>query len=203
MCWEAARANSLLRLKSDLERGLVDDEIIELLLAINENENMFSTSSCAGRITIGCNGKGPEDKASTEHLLTSHTPISVYDVMKALEEKNCSWLWLKASHPLLDLYVRDFDLALKLVSIARSAGFKYSGIQPSSCCYRVIIRGSDNVQYPLSGRENGYTIAKVVSHANKFLLNGKLKLARFVGALEGEGIISSDEAMLFHDDELL
>ncbi|UXD22210.1 hypothetical protein IPA_02610 [Ignicoccus pacificus DSM 13166] len=186
-----------------MEKGLVDEELIDLLLALNENENLFTTSSCAGRITIGCNGKNPEDKRGTEHLLTSHSPISVYDVFKALDGKRCQWLWIKASHPLLDIGVKDIDLAMKLVSLAKTAGFKYSGIQPSNCCYRVIVRGSDNIQYPLSGRENGHTIAKVVSHANRFLLNGKLKLVRFVGLLEDEGIINSLEDTLFYDEELL
>ena len=202
MCWEAARARSLIKLKNDLRKGLVDEEIVHLLLALNENENVFTTSSCAGRITVGCNPTSPEDKISTEHLLVSHDPVSVDDVVTAIKDKKCFWTWIKASHPLLDLSVRDMDLASKIVGMAKEAGFKYSGIQPSNCCYRVIIRGSDNVQYPISGHEETKVIAKILSHANKFLLSGKLKLARLVGAFEREGLIESFEELLFSEELL-
>ncbi len=201
--WEAARAGTLAKLERDLKDNLVDEELIQLLKALNEHEDMFTTSSCAGRITVGCNDVALEDKRGTEHLLVSHGPVSVYDVMKVLENKKCTWMWIKASQPLLDISVKKIDLAMKIVTIARSAGFKYSGVQPYGGQYfRVLIRGSDNVQYPLSGKEDEKVLAKVISHANAFLLNGKLKLARFVSALENENLISLEEELLFDAEEL-
>ncbi len=199
MCWETLRASSLLRLKRDMESGLVDDEIVELLQALNENENVITTSSCAGRITLGCSDDFLDNKVATNNVLVSHSPVSVDEVMEKLGTIECKWTWLKASHPLLDIAVRDLETALNLVSFAQRAGFKYSGLQKSRCCYRVIVRGSDNLQIPLTGSESPKVIAKLVGTVNRFLINGKLKLAKFVSILEAEGMLNGLDEVLFGD----
>ncbi|ALU12262.1 hypothetical protein EYM_01900 [Ignicoccus islandicus DSM 13165] len=189
----------MLRLKKDIEEGLVDEELIELLKALNENEMLFTTSSCAGRITLGCSDDFLNNKVAANNVIVSHSPVSVDLVLNALKGMECKWSWLKASHPLLDIAVKDLDLALDLVGFAQRAGFKYSGIQRSRCCYRVIVRGSDNLQAPLTGNEDPKTVAKLVGTANRFLINGKLKLTKFVSILESEGVIDGLDELLLED----
>jgi len=128
-------------------------------------------------------------------LLKSHSPISVNDLVEALEKADCKHLWAKSSHPLLDISVKDLDKALDIVDHARRAGFKYSGVQRSHCCYRVIIRGNDNLHFPLFKGEDLKRLARVVSELNRFLLEGKVRLARLMSSLESGGLLSMDDVL--------
>ncbi len=191
------RDEALSRLHEDVERELVDDELIELLEILNRSPNIYTTSSCAGRITLGCNNTSWEDKKSTRLPFKSHKPVSVDDVLSAIERIDCKWMWLKASYPLLDIAVRDLDDGLRLVEVARKAGFKYSGIQPSrGQKYHVLIRGNDNVQVPLKKKVDIEELAKIVSLMNRILLDGKVKLVRLISMLEEEGFIDGLEELL-------
>ncbi len=197
MNWDELRNNTLHRLYRDLEFELVDDELIELLQSLNKNPNIYTTSSCAGRISLGCNNVSWEDKKSTRIPFKSHKPISVNDVLGIIERIECKWMWLKVSYPLLDIAVKDLEDGLRLVDAARKAGFKYSGIQPSrGQKYHVLIRGNDNVQVPIRRRIDVKDLAHVVSLMNRILLDGKVKLARLVSILEEEGFIDGLEELL-------
>ena len=192
LCWEALKERARSRLESEGLLGLVDHEMLEFLRAFNENDEMFTTSSCAGRITVACNDVSPQDKRGTKLILKSHSPISVEDLAKALSEAGCRHVWAKSSHPLLDVAVKSLETALDLVEYAKKAGFKYSGVQKSNCCYRVIIRSNDNMYFPLFGNEETERLARIVSELNKFLLEGKVRLARLMSALEEAGLVSLD-----------
>ncbi len=196
--WEELRDEALSRLYEDVERELVDDELVELLELLNRSPNVYTTSSCAGRITLGCNDTSWEDKKSTRLPFKSHKPVSVNDVLSVIEKIDCRWMWLKVSYPLLDIAVKNIDDGLKLVEVARKAGFKYSGIQPSrGQKYHVLIRGNDNVQVPLRKEIDVEELAKIISLMNRILLDGKVKLARLVSMLEEEGFIDGLEELLF------
>ena len=199
MEWEELRGAALSKLEEDSELGLVDDELVELLKLLNRSSSSFyTTSSCAGRIILGCNDTSWEDKRNTRIPLKSHKPVRVDDVLSVLEELDCKWMWMKASYPLIDMAVRELEDALKIVDIARKAGFKYSGVQPSRReGYHVLIRGSDNVQVPVRKGMAADEVARVVSLLNKILLDGKVRLTRLISMLEDEGFIDGLEELLF------
>ena len=200
MCWETEKLKALSRLEEDLQMGLVDEELEELLLMLNENEDLLTTSSCAGRISILC-GNEYWNKREANMLMKSHTPVSVYAVITALRKGlGCKNLWIKATHPILDMKVSDLQKAFDLVKLAVRAGFKYSGIQKAICGYRVIIKSSDSIQAPLNhlarrvaeGRIGGDALrelALITSEMNKYLLEGKVRLARLLSLMMENNLI--------------
>ncbi len=46
--------DKLKRFKEDLQRGLVDELIIDIIVTLNNSNNLKTTSSCSGRIVILC-----------------------------------------------------------------------------------------------------------------------------------------------------
>ena len=195
MYWELMKSRALERLAREIMNGAVDEEVLELLDAINSIDKVFTTSSCAGRITVVCSDAPPNDKISARIVLKSHSPVSVRDVKEAVESaQKCAHVWAQSSHPLLDLMVKELDLAWRLVDLAKRAGFKYSGVQRSKDYYRVIIRSNDNIQIPMENGEDLKKLARTVSALNKFLLDGKVKLARLISLI--------DEELLFGEELL-
>ena len=200
MHWELMRSRALERLAREIMNGAVDEEVLELLDALNSTEKVFTTSSCAGRITVLCSDAPPNDKVAARIMFKSHSPVSVREVKEAIENaQNCAYVWAKSSHPLLDLMVKELDLAWRLVDLAKRAGFKYSGVQRSRDYYRVIIRSNDNIQIPMDGDEDLKKLAKSVSALNKFLLDGKVKLARLISLIDEEFVFGEEllERLLF------
>jgi len=195
LCWEALRDKALSRLESEAALGLVDEELMHFLKLLNKTEDVFTTSSCSGRIVVACNDVSPCDKKGTKMLLKSHSTISVNDLIRAIEKAECKHIWAKSSHPLLDVAVKDLQKALDIVDHAKRAGFKYSGVQRSHCCYRVIIRSNDSLYFPLFKDEDAKRLARVVSELNKFLLEGKVRLARLMSSLEAGGLLSMEAAL--------
>ncbi len=188
-------------MEDDLSRGLVDEEMKELLRLLNLNGNLATTSSCSGRIVVACSDKGYDDKRSTRFTLKSHSPVSVEQVKRALEEADCKYVWIKSSHPLIDVATEDLETALRLVNLAQRSGFKYSGVQQGRSFYRVLIRSNDNIHIPIFKDEDLKRLARITSVVNKFLLEGKVKLARLVSMLVDEGFIEAERMIddLFGD----
>ncbi|ABU82179.1 tRNA-wybutosine modification methyltransferase TYW3 [Ignicoccus hospitalis] len=189
MRWDLMKARALERLRSEAALGMVDGELLELLNLINSHQGLFTTSSCSGRITVACSDISPDDKRSTRIIYKTHRTTSVPAIENALREAKCKHLWAKSSHPLLDLFAKELDLAWDIVDLAKKAGFKYSGVQRSGSYYRVIIRSNENIQFPLNGDDDSKKLAKVVSELNKFLLEGKVRLARLLSLLDEDGLL--------------
>ncbi len=199
VCWELERVRALSRLEEHTQMGLIDDELLEFLWLLNENPHIVTTSSCSGRISILCGGDY-WDKREANLLVKSHSPISVYSVASALMKgKFCKNLWIKATHPILDLKVQDLKRALDIVRIAVKAGFKYSGVQDTPCGYRVIVKSSDSLQVPLNylvrmlrqgvRGEALRELAIITAEMNKYLLEGKVRLARLFSLMMENNLI--------------
>ncbi|XP_043431228.1 tRNA wybutosine-synthesizing protein 3 homolog isoform X2 [Prionailurus bengalensis] len=77
--------------KADLSRkGSVDEDVVELVQLLNEREQYFTTSSCAGRIILlDGNINGFEvQKQNCCWLLVTHKPCVKDDVIVALKKAN-------------------------------------------------------------------------------------------------------------------
>ncbi len=200
MCWEREKLKALSRLEEDLQLGLIDEELLEFLIMLNENDYILTTSSCAGRISILC-GSEYWNKREANLLMKSHVPVSVYSVISTLKRGlRCKNLWIKATHPILDMKVIDIQKAFEVIRLAVKAGFKYSGIQDAACGYRVIVKSSDSLQVPLNyivkriieGKKSGEVLrelALITSEMNKYLLEGKVRLARLFSLMIENNLI--------------
>ncbi len=120
----------LKKLEIALRKGEVDEPIIPLLNLINSFPDYVTTSSCAGRIVLI---KIPESgkKHEAEFIYKTHYETTFEEVWEALKEgvkKYKESIWFRAEPVILHVDCRNIEAAIKIVKLAREAGWKRSGI---------------------------------------------------------------------------
>ena len=138
------KANAIKKLDQALDRsraGGVDKPVRHLVDLINEQENLYTTSSCSGRIIIFSNidTNAPGKGHCTWHL-SSHEIISYQELLDTIVRMNGSEsdysknkfrnqeFSIKFEPCIFHVMVENLDLARIFMETARSAGFRNSGI---------------------------------------------------------------------------
>lgn len=127
------------------KKGNVDVQIAHLIDKINHSKDYYTTSSCAGRI---CILEVPESgkKHEAEWLHVTHDPSLFEDVKQAYDTyKGTNDCWFRAEPAILHVCARDTDSAMHLIQIAKSVGFKRSGIMSLSPRIMIEIMGDDRM----------------------------------------------------------
>ena len=106
------------------KKGKVDDEIKDLVDAINSKEDYCTTSSCAGRITLL--ERKSSKKIDATWLYSSHNPALFSELNDNL--KSSSDVWLMQESCILHIFCRNLDSASLFLQACRNAGFKRTGI---------------------------------------------------------------------------
>lgn len=118
------------------KKGNVDKEIAFLIDKINSSDKYYTTSSCAGRISII---KIPDSlrKDEADWLFVSHQPIT-YEELKI---DKIDWpkeaVWFRYESAILHVACRTIEDAQEFVNVAKFSGFKRSGIMATK--KRIII----------------------------------------------------------------
>jgi len=112
-------------LKASISVGDVDEELIPLLGVINSLEDYYTTSSCAGRISLLCDLGG---KGANKFLGKWHRKVDAGQVLSALKG-NKRTVWFMYEPPILHVVAKTLEKADEFIKAAREAGFKRSGIQ--------------------------------------------------------------------------
>ncbi len=183
MEFEERKRRFLERLKECIEKGEVDEDIIEVLEMLNSLENYFTTSSCSGRIILIRPGK---KKIDTEILFKSHRKVSFEEIKGILENLSEKYdeIWLKVEPVILHVDCRDLESARKMLDVARESGWKRSGlmvIRPKR--YLLELESTERLETIVSkdGRilpDEEY-LRILIEKANERLERTKEKLERF------------------------
>ena len=124
------KSNAMKKLEYALSEGLVDEGVISVINSFNSHPDIFTTSSCAGRIQlIILPDIGRKD--SVQRRKTWHREVTVDDVEGAISEFDIpdnSIVILQAQSPIFHLSCRTMELAIKLRGIVHSQGWKYSSL---------------------------------------------------------------------------
>tara|TARA_B110001454_G_C12600812_1_gene384370 strand:- start:252 stop:836 length:585 start_codon:yes stop_codon:yes gene_type:complete len=124
------KANAMKKLEYALSEGLVDEGVISVINSFNSHPEIFTTSSCAGRIQlIILPDIGRKD--SVERRKTWHREVTAEEVDAAIFEFDIpdnSIVILQAQSPIFHISCRTMDLAIKLRGIVHSQGWKYSSL---------------------------------------------------------------------------
>ena len=124
------KANAMGKLEAAKSEGLVDEGVIEVLSAFNSHPDIFTTSSCAGRLQlIVLPDIGRKD--SVELRKTWHRPVEfqeVKDALDALDVTSNSIVILQGQSPIFHIACRTMELAQKFRGIVHSQGWKYSSL---------------------------------------------------------------------------
>ena len=165
--------------------GEADEPIFYLLDYINNLKNYFTTSSCAGRITLMSipeNGKKKDAKFLYKtHYKTTGREVYNYLMEHYHKEKN---IWFKMEPFILHVAAKSIKYAFKILKIAQTSGLKHSGIiSKRNNIYFVEIQGSDRISTPVS--KNGTIIINkeyidvLVYEANKKLERVRNQIRKF------------------------
>lgn len=159
--------------------GDVDTDLIPLLDYINSLDSCYTTSSCAGRISL------LEDVGSKEDntfLGKWHHRVGEDEVLDALDSSK-GVVWFRYEPTILHIVCRTLEDAAKLLKLALRSGFKRSGIQTlKNQRYMAEVCSTEKIDAPVmdSGRmlaDKEY-IKYLASMANNKFSDGQKKLSR-------------------------
>ena len=124
------KSKAMQKLESALSEGLVDESVISVLNSFNSHPDIFTTSSCAGRIQlIVLPDIGRKD--SVELRKKWHRPVEFQEVKDAITNLDVppnSIVILQGQSPIFHVSCRTMELAQKFRGIVHSQGWKYSSL---------------------------------------------------------------------------
>lgn len=126
--FDMQRDKAMKQLEEARNEGKADDDIADLVDAINSNPDLYTTSSCAGRIAVLQTPK-KHDKLKSNWLGKWHRKVTLQDLKGALEKHDKHVVYLQSECPILHVVARDLGSAENLLFAAQQSGFKRSGIQ--------------------------------------------------------------------------
>lgn len=170
------------RLWEDLEIGYLDKDLLPILILFNLDRDVYTLSSCSGRIVVS-DSVYPWSRDEGSIVLKTHVPVKPGDLAPLLKKPVVRRLWLNATGPIVHLSARNMRTATYLLKVARMSGYKHSGILSLNKYKGVIIELTTGVRFStfigdgssiLETRDIGLLVEK----ANEILLYGKLMLNR-------------------------
>jgi tRNA wybutosine-synthesizing protein 3 len=136
--------------KPDKSRATTaDSHIILLLDTINGHPNMYTTSSCSGRIMVIEKKERMMKKDVIWHYI-SHDPVSPADIVQVAKKGRKDMVWFKFEPLILHVCCRDTNSAQALLTLAGKAGLKHSGAITLGKRIIIEIRGNDRIDAPIA-----------------------------------------------------
>ncbi|MEM2025379.1 MAG: hypothetical protein QXW94_03730 [Desulfurococcaceae archaeon] len=179
--WKSRKRLFWGKIWSDLEIGYLDRDLLPLLLTINRDSDLYTTSSCSGRIVV-MDSLYPWSREETGVVFKSHTPVKVEELDFLYSLKPYKNVWINVTGPILHVYALSSKKAVALLKTARRLGFKHSGVLSASKrrgYFLELITGIYISQLIL-GRSgvivNRESLFPLVDILNQSLLEGKLRL---------------------------
>ena len=198
--FDARKAVFVKRLIEEGSQHRVDFDIYDFLLAFNKSLNdYYTTSSCSGRIALAKAPRLSYSKGSGlfKFIIKWHRPVTYSEVINVISGISEGDVWLLVRAPIMHFVARDLNGALKILRIARDAGFKHSGIYSVTHDGVVVeVQGEDRFEVPIM--INGSLIVpmdelrRIVDIANETLMFGKFRLAHLIRLIEVELLGKTD-----------
>ena len=139
--------------KDKSNEGRWDKAIIPLCNKINRKPEYYTTSSCAGRITLV---KALDEKARGVFLFKSHNKINFSQLKKELSEavkKYDGLIYLKQEPCILHVACKDFKAGEDLLKKAREAGWKRSGIISTRKRVMLELMSTEKMELPIADKK--------------------------------------------------
>jgi tRNA wybutosine-synthesizing protein 3 len=178
------RRHALNKFRASVAVGDVDESILPLLEKINSFGDYYTTSSCAGRISVFQDvGSKPLDVS----LGKWHRKVTAAEVVACL--RPCEGVvWFLAEPPILHVACASLGAAGKMMDAARSSGFKRTGLQGvKEKRFMLEILSTERIDAPLMKDGKMLVPEKyvrfLVNLANKKHADGRKKLRRFEAKL--------------------
>jgi len=175
------------KLEQAKKEKLVDIEIIPILDIINSFENLYTSSSCYGRIVLL---EIPKigDKKNAKWLGKWHRTIKTDEVTSASQKAKTGQLWLLAQSLIVHIVAKTNSDAEKILKTAISSGFKNSGIKSLGRKVVVEICSTERLDAPVGRNGDLFCDEKflnlLVEIANDVIKRSNIKLKRLTEQLK-------------------
>lgn len=110
-----------------IEEKKVDDKLVSFLLKIKNIKNIFTSSSCAGRIMLLSTDENENKKISSFHK-KYHRQVLFKEIKEDLEKDTNNDIWLKTEPFIFHFGCKDYDTAKEILSFCQEFGLKKAGI---------------------------------------------------------------------------
>ena len=130
-------------------KGEVDEPALGLIRKINGQKDMFTSSSCWGRIML-IDFAG--EKGVSKFRGKWHRTVSFGEVKEALETAEGKQIWLRAEPLIIHVSCRNIQAAKKALEIKEKAGIKRGGIFSMT---------EDRIQIELEGTQRMEALVKI------------------------------------------
>ncbi len=169
--------------KSDKsKKGGIDKEIKQLVKKINSSKDYYTTSSCAGRIVLL--EKKSDKKQEIKWLFKKHGKVNFKEIKNSLKKLSKHDIWFRQEAAILHVACKTINNTQKLINLARSIGFKRSGIQSTKNKIIVEIASSDYIDTIIAKKGkllvDNDLLKILISEANKKLKRNKEKLKKLM-----------------------
>lgn len=184
--WLRHRDEAYRRFLEDIEIGYADKDIIDFIRLVFAKKNVYTTSSCSGRITI-VDALYPWSRDESYVVFKKHEPVTSSEVLSIIVQQPMYRFWLISSGPIIHFVAADLESALKVLRIAHESGFKHSGIiSLSSSGIVVEVVSGTWTSFILKDRDKVLVkdLDGVVSIANDILIEGKKRLEKLFKAFK-------------------
>ena len=198
--WYTYKQKAWERILRDKEIGYLDPDIFDVLEVFFKRKDTYTQSSCSGRITI-VDAELPWERRNSSVIYKNHLRMSIDDFIETINKGKVWNLWLVVQGPIFHVYSRTQEEAWKILKIARSVGFKHSGILTiNEKGVLVELRTGVKMVHLLKQNYTEEEMVNLVDIANKVLLKGKDKLHKIKNAIESS-LDSNDPMELRENSE--
>lgn len=181
------RKNIQLKKQDKSNIGGIDRQISKLVKKINSLENYYTTSSCAGRITML---KDMEQKKDNLFVFRTHEKTSFEEIKQELRKatKYKKLVYFKQEPCILHVACKNIAAAQRLIDKAKFVGFKKSGMFATRNRVICELLSTENIILPIldKGRvlvSDGF-LRLIVREANKKLERTRQKINRLYDLLK-------------------
>jgi len=186
--WSRWRNEAYRRFVEDIEIGYVDPDIVPLIKLIFSKRSIFSISSCSGRV-VAVDTTYPWVREDASIIFKKHSPLTLNELISIINTPIRYRCWIIVSGPILHIVAKSLESATKVLNLARSCGFKHSGIISlrrdgivleliSGTWTSFLVKELDTVLIDLKHAE------KLLKTVNEILEEGKRRLQRLEDALK-------------------
>ena len=161
-------------LKDAIKEKKVDEDIIPFLLEITKLKDIFTSSSCSGRIVL-LSSDINENKKYTSFHKRFHRKVEYEELIKEINSFSKGYLWLKVEPFIFHFGVKDLDFASKLLSFLRDFGLKRAAII-STRPGKIIVEATNTVFLStLIKKDNNLLVSEEYLKEIVFIANNKFE----------------------------
>ena len=192
MNFEKQKESVMKKFREAIEKGEVDKPILMDLIKVNKLKDVYTTSSCAGRIIL-LHDLGSKKYsyfiAKWHETVDENEFLDKIEKLRSKERELRGKIWLKQDPFILHISARNLEVAKKIIDVCFEVGFKHSGII-SIAKDRVVveINGLDRMSIPIFDERFGFlvdndTLLKFLRIANEKLERNAIFRSRFFDLL--------------------